>query len=70
MKNVTVRFYESKEYKHRSSIELVVNLKGDIAFVSYNESGDLEAVVCLNISTAMALSEQLDDIIEQQIPWQ
>jgi hypothetical protein len=66
MKNVSVRFYESEEYKHRSSIEVVVNLKGDIAFITYNESGDLEAAVCLNIETAMALSEQLDYVIEQQ----
>jgi CMP-2-keto-3-deoxyoctulosonic acid synthetase len=70
MKNVTVRFYESAEQKHRPSIEVCVNLAGDIAFITYNEIGEIEAVVSLNLETAIALSEQLDDIIEQQIPWQ
>jgi hypothetical protein len=67
MINVTLRFNESDEKEHPSSIQVLINSDGDIAFAIYSFYGELESAIGLNLDTAVALSKHLDSLIDKLI---
>jgi len=67
MINVTLRFHEDEEKEFPSSMKVIINADGDIAFAIYDFNDSLESAIGLNLDTAVELREYLDLLIHKLI---